>query len=197
MIRYTATAPSKTAGGQVYAGSLARWLAQQKAAQEQFSAAQAPLQESVQMFQPGGGYGAGQKALLEDQAKQAQAQALASQVASGMSSGSLASSTGLRVQNDLSKNLLGVEDTRTQFLNQALQSLSGARQTQAQTTATAVDPTYNAYMSYLNNLMQVQSQEAQSVRQGNLALALNKQEPTYSQQSIAKWNQPKYNTLQM
>lgn len=151
-----------TAGANLYTNALARWLEQQKTAQGQFTAAQQPLQQAVQMFQPGGSYGAGQRGILEQQAKEAQAQALASQVASGMSSGSLASSTAMRAKSDLAAGLLGVEDTRTQFLNQALQALSGLRGTQAQTTATTVDPTYNPYMSYLSNLMSAQSQEKQS-----------------------------------
>lgn len=133
--------------GGVASNALARWLNQQKQATAQFASAEKPLQESVQMFQPGGGYGAGQKGLLQEQAKQAQAEALSSQVATGMSSGSLATGTGLRVKRDLAQGLAGVEDVRTQFLAQALQSLSGLRGTQAQTTAGVVDPTYAPLMS--------------------------------------------------
>jgi hypothetical protein len=42
-----------------------------------------------------------------------------------------------------------VEDVRTQFLTQALQSLSGLRGQRAQTLATTQDPTYAPYMSYI------------------------------------------------
>jgi len=129
--------------------ALTRWLNQQKQVQEQFSAAQKPLQQAVQMFQPGGGYGQGQTTLLRDEARRAGAEATASQVASGMSSGSLATGTGLRIKKDLATSLAGVEDQRTQFLAQALQMLSGARQGQAQTTAAAQDPIYDTYMNYL------------------------------------------------
>lgn len=83
-----------------------------------------PLKQAMNMFKPGGSYGAGQYALIDEQAKQAQAQALANQVASGMSSGSLATSTGLRVGRDMTTAKLGVEDQRTQYLNQILQALS-------------------------------------------------------------------------
>jgi hypothetical protein len=98
------------------------------------------------MFAVGGGYGAGQRSLLEQQAKQAKAEALTNQVASGMSSGSLATATGLRVNKDLSQGLLGVEDTRTQFLNQALQALSALQAQQAGTTAASQDPFFNTYL---------------------------------------------------
>jgi hypothetical protein len=84
-----------------------------------------PLQEAINLFRRGGGFGAGQNALIEEQAKRDKAEALSNQVASGMSSGSLATSTGLRIGRDVATQKLGVEDTRTQFLSQALQALSG------------------------------------------------------------------------
>ncbi len=136
-------------GTGVYQNTLARWLGRQKKATGMFGQAEQPLRESVQMFQPGGGYGAGQKGLLQEQARQAQAEALSTQVSTGMSSGSLATGTGLRVKRDLAQGLAGVEDTRTQFLTQALQSLSGLRGQRAQTLATTQDPTYAPYMGYI------------------------------------------------
>ena len=136
-------------GTGVYQNTLARWLNRQKQAKGMFGSAEQPLQQSVQMFQPGGGYGAGQKGLLQEQARQAQAEALSSQVATGMSSGSLATGTGLRVKRDLAQGLAGVEDVRTQFLTQALGSLAGLRGQRAQTLATTQDPTYAPYMGYI------------------------------------------------
>jgi len=130
--------PYSLSGISTATNALQRWLDQQRTATKQFTAAAKPLEQAVGMFQPGGGYGAGQRSLLEEQAKQAQAQALANQVASGMSSGSLATGTGLRVQRDLAQGLAGVEDTRTQFLAQALQALSGLRGQQAGTTAAVI-----------------------------------------------------------
>lgn len=129
--------------------ALARWLDQQKRSQEQFTAAQQPLQQAVQMFQPGGGYGQGQQTLLREQARQAQAEATTRQVASGMSSGSLATGTRLRTERDLATGLTGVEDVRTQFLNQALQALSGLRGQQAGLTAQVSDPTFAPTLGYL------------------------------------------------
>jgi hypothetical protein len=87
--------------------------------------AKSPLTETIEMFRPGGTYGAGQRALIEEEGKRRQAEALANQVATGMGSGALATSTGLRVGRDIATQKLGVEDVRTQFLNQALQALSG------------------------------------------------------------------------
>ena len=142
--------PSKDIVGKgTYQNTLARWLNRQRMAQSQFASAEQPLQQNVQMFQPGGGYGAGQKGLLETQSRQAQAEALSRQVSTGMSSGSLAIGTGLRVKRDLTQSLLGIEDTRTQFLAKALQGLSGLRGQRAQTTAAAVDPTFAPYMGYI------------------------------------------------
>jgi hypothetical protein len=154
--------------------ALQRWLAQQKQAQSQFTAAAQPLEQAVAMFQPGGGYGAGQRSLLEEQAKQAQAQALANQVASGMSSGSLATGTGLRVKRDLAQSLAGVEDTRTQFLAQALQALAGLRGQQAGTTATVNEPVTQSFLPYLSNLINTQAGVSQSQARNKLDLELEK-----------------------
>ena len=166
---------SQGAGG-VYQSSLDRWLAQQKEASGLFNTAASTLGENVQMFQPGGGYGAGQKTLLEDQARQAQAEALSSQVSSGMSSGSLATGTGLRVKKDLAQGLAGVEDTRTQFLAQALQNLAGLRTTQAQQVGTVTDPTYSPYMGYLSGAQQSSAALYSQQKQADLALTLQEME---------------------
>jgi len=124
--------------------ALQRWLAQQKESTRLYGKAEEPLQETVGMFRPGGG-------LAEDQARKEKAEALINQVQSGMSSGSLATATGLRVGRDLTKAKLGIEDTRTQFLAQAMQALSGLRGTQAQQTGATVDPTYAPYMGSLTS----------------------------------------------
>lgn len=131
--------------------ALQRWLARQKRSTQLYRGAEEPLEEAVGMFRPGGGFGAGQMQLAEDQARREKAEALTSQVASGMSSGSLATATGLRIGRDLTTTKLGIEDTRTQFLNQALQTLSGLRGTEAQQVGATVDPTYSPYMSALIN----------------------------------------------
>jgi len=157
-------------GERVAQSALSRWLSTQKQAQGMFAGAEQPLQQNVQMFQPGGGYGQGQAQLLQDQARQAQAEALSSQVASGMSSGSLATGTGLRVKKDLAQGLAGVEDTRTQFLAQALQSLSGLRGQRAQTLAQTQDPVYAPYMSYLGGQDAQAAQQAMNVVQANAGL---------------------------
>lgn len=127
--------------------ALQRWLNQQKESRKQFTAAEEPLRQAVTSFQPGGGYGRGQKTLLRDEARRAGAEATAQQVASGMSSGSLATGTGLRVKRDLATSLAGVEDQRTQFLNQALSQLSGLRGQQAGLTTQVNDPTYAPWMA--------------------------------------------------
>lgn len=181
-----ATNPSGSYATDVAQNALTRWLKQQKMSQKQFTGAEQPLQQAIESFRPGGGFGAGQNALLEDEARRAQANALAEQVASGMSSGSLATSTGLRVASDLSKAKLGVEDTRTQFLNQALQALSGLRSGQAQTTAQVTDPVTAPFISYLSGAQQSSAQLQAQQMSNQLALTLaelenkNKNTGTYA-----------------
>jgi hypothetical protein len=180
--RNQSTGPYSLSGISTANQALQRWLGQQQQAQSQFTAAAKPLEQAVGMFQPGGGYGEGQKALLEEQAKQAQAQALANQVASGMSSGSLATGTGLRVQRDLAQSLAGVEDTRTQFLAQALQALSGLRGQQAGTTAAVTDPVTSSFLPYLSNLINTQAGVSQGQARNKLDLEL---EELKTQQAFA------------
>jgi len=166
---YTAKPVEETPGGRLSQNALQRWLNQQKTSRAQFSAAEQPLQQSVQMFQPGGGYGQGQQTLLRDEARRAQAEATTQQVASGMSSGSLATGTKLRTERDLATGLAGVEDTRTQFLNQALGNLSGLRGQQAGLTAQVNDPTYAPYLDYISRTLALQEQGAQRVMGANTA----------------------------
>jgi len=166
--------PQQSYARGVAQSALTRWLGTQRQARGMFGQAEKPLQESIQMFQPGGGYGRGQATLLRGEAKRAQAEALSSQVASGMSSGSLATGTGLRVERDLAQGLAGVEDVRTQFLAQALQSLSGLRGQRSQTLATTQDPVYAPYMSYLGGAESRATQEAMQRKQIEAALAMQK-----------------------
>lgn len=189
------TQPYSMSGISTANQALQRWLGQQQQAQSQFTSAAQPLEQAVEMFQPGGGYGAGQRTLLEEQAKQAQAQALSNQVASGMSSGSLATGTGLRVQRDLAQSLAGVEDTRTQFLTQALQALSGLRGQQAGTTATVSDPVTSSFLPYLSNLNSLQAGLQESNARNKLAETLAKLEanrPQQTTQSTGTYAVPKF-----
>jgi hypothetical protein len=143
--------PQADVGFKTAQTGLAGWLDRQKRSREQFTAAEAPLRKAVTSFQPGGGYGRGQKMLLRDQARQAGAEATARQVASGMSSGSLATGTGLRIKRDLATAEAGVEDQRTRFLNEALANLSGLRGSQASITAQTADPTLAPMLGYLSS----------------------------------------------
>ena len=178
-------------GENVAQTALTRWLGTQRQARGMFGSAEKPLQESVQMFQPGGGYGAGQKGLLQEQARQAQAEALSTQVSTGMSSGSLATGTGLRVKRDLAQGLAGVEDVRTQFLTQALQSLSGLRGQRAQTLATTQDPVYAPYMSYLGGQPTPVQKQRKSLSQFMREFA----RPSLGQTSSGGTSGGKYSTM--
>lgn len=177
--------PGTGSGDIAHRDALSRWLSRQRTATQKFASAEKPLREAVNMFQVGGGYGEGQRALLQDQAKQALAEAMTNQVASGMSSGSLATSTALRTKSDLAKNLAGVEDTRTQFLTQALQALSGLRGTEAQTIANLVDPTYAPYMSYVSGANAAAAQQAAATLSANAALKSNYMQ-TQAQKEVAR-----------
>ena len=145
-INTAANNPLASVGG-AYQSALNRWLTRQKQSAQQFQGAADPLQQAVSSFQPGGSFGAGRIADLEAGARKSKALAMSNQVASGMSSGSLATSTGLRVDADLAQAKLGVEDTRTQFLNQARQALSGLRGQQASQTGATSDPFFNTAIS--------------------------------------------------
>ncbi len=132
---------------QDYNTALGRWLARQNQSRQTFNQAAQPLQQNIQAFQPGGSFGAGQIATLEDEARRAGALATSQQVASGMSSGSLATSTGLRISSDLTKAKLGVEDTRMQFLARARESLAGLRGQEASQVGATSDPFFSTFQS--------------------------------------------------
>lgn len=188
-ITYTGTHPGRKITP-AYESALQRWLKQQKRATGLYARAEEPLVETTEMFRPGGGYGAGQIALIEEEAKRAKAEALAEQVATGMSSGSLATATGLRVGRDVTRTKLGVEDVRTQFLQQALGQLAGLRGTQAGQVATTAEPYTPSYLGALTAQQQSETQEmtgamryAAAIRQDPSTLA--------SQRMTAGWGQPK------
>ena len=171
-----------------YTTALNQWLARQRQSQQQYAGAAAPLQQNIQDFQPGGAFGRGQVAMLEADARRAGAAATTQQVASGMSSGSLATSTGLRINSDLSQAKLGVDDTRMQFLAQARQALSGLQGQQAGQTASTYDPYFNTYQG---NKVQQRGQDLgyysasanRNVQQQQLAAAKDQADRQYQIQT--------------
>lgn len=172
----------------VYQSALQRWLEQQQRATQLYAGAEKPLGETVGMFQPGGGFGAGQMALIEEEARRTRAGALAEQVRTGMSSSSLATSTRLRSAADVTKAKLGVEDVRTQFLAQALSQLSGLRGIQAGQVATTAEPYTPSYLGALTTQQGIRAQELAGIRGQQ-----PRQDPSTlaSQRMIAGWGQPK------
>ena len=86
----------------------------------------ADYSELVNLFRPGGGYGAGQMALVEQEAKKGSAAALSNLVRTGMSSGTNAAGVAARTARDVTTAKLGVEDERTRFLADALTRRGGA-----------------------------------------------------------------------
>jgi len=82
--------------------------------------------ELVNLFRPGGGYGAGQTALIEQEAKKGSAAAFSNLVSTGMSSGTNAAGIAARIARDVTTAKLGVEDERIRRLAEALASRGGA-----------------------------------------------------------------------
>ena len=188
--------PTADIGFGVTQNALAKWLQRQKESRTQFSAAEKPLQQAATAFQPGGTYGKGQKTLLRDEARRAQAEATSQQVASGMSSGSLATGTKLRTERDLATNLAGVEDQRTRFMNQILQSMSGLRGQQAGITAQTVDPTLAPTLGYMASRFGQVAGLNQAAGVGGSSYGQYKPLPTLAGRggvpATRNWSTPKY-----
>lgn len=130
-----------------YNTALSKWLADQATSTSLFQEARGPLTQAAKSFAPGGPYGAGQKFMIDKQARESLAAMNLSGVKSGMSSGSLAAGNIARVGGERQGAYLGVEDRRTEFLNQILSQLSNLMGTQAQTKAGAADPFATSYMA--------------------------------------------------
>lgn len=109
------------------------WLAAQPYSwQSNLATSERPLQEAKKLFEPGGGYGAGQIALIEEEAQRTKAEALTNFIKTGMSSGSNVAGLRARVGKDVTTAKLGVEDVRMENLANILAQLSGLRSSSAQ-----------------------------------------------------------------
>jgi hypothetical protein len=146
----------------IYQDALTRWLGRLGAGQGEFAKAEQPLTDMQQLFAPGGGYGAGQRALIEQQAKLAGGQAATGLVASGMSSGSNAAGLTARIGGEKTRALLGVEDTRTQNLADIMKKLSGLRGGYASQLMGLSEPTFAPYMGATAGIQQTGMQNATS-----------------------------------
>lgn len=82
----------------------------------------------AEMFKAGGTYGAGQRAILEEQLKKGVALEQAALVASGMSSGTLASAVKGRYARGLATGYQQIEDIRTEKLASALGAVAAAKE---------------------------------------------------------------------
>lgn len=200
-----------------YSTALDNWLAQQQEAQGQWQQSAGTIAELANMYQPGGSYGKGQLSIIESQARKNRAMALSEQVASGMSSGSLATSTGLRVGRDVTQASLGVQDTRQQFLNRALelmsnlqsqygQYLGGTATTRAQLETGIADRATQLQTTNANTRLQNRQSQAQvdlANRQQDLAETqywnqyyADRWERNYGQQQPQQQGTGGYNTFQ-
>jgi len=132
-----------------YKSALQRYLDQMETMRTGFAEAEAPLIEARGMFAPGGGYGAGQMALIESEAKKSRAGSMWDLIKSGMSSGTAAGGVSTAIGKNVATAKLGVEDERTRNLMNVLSQLSGLRGQAAGTMGTYADPYYAPYMGIL------------------------------------------------
>ena len=93
--------------------------------------AQATLQGEANIYAPGGSYGAGQDAIIQNQSQKAQASALSNLVSTGMSSGTNALGAKARISADATKARLSVADERSKMYANVLTQLAGLKQNMA------------------------------------------------------------------
>ena len=131
----------------LYKSALQRFAERRAQARTDFLGAETPLQERVGMFQPGGGYGAGQRAIIEQQAKEALGAGQTSLVQTGMASGSTMAGLHGLVSAKAGEMELGVEDVRIENLSRALEALSNLRGAAAGTLLAAQEPGFEPVAS--------------------------------------------------
>lgn len=127
---------------ELYSGALRRWLDRQRQMTQQFGRAEEPIREELQLYAPGGGYGAGQRGIAEEQMKTGRAEALHRLVATGMSSGSLATGVQIQARRGLEQAYRGIEDVRTERYGGALGRLASLRAGLGQLYGTIEEPSY-------------------------------------------------------
>jgi len=124
----------------LYSSALKRFQEKVTQARTDFGKAEKPIQETVESFRPGGGYGAGQHAIIEREAREALGAGQASLVQTGMASGSTMAGLHGLVKARATEQTLGVEDVRTENLSNALMALSNLRASAAGALLTAQEP---------------------------------------------------------
>jgi len=138
--------------GSLYQGALSRFTDRLNQARTDFTKAESPLQENIDLFRPGGGYGAGQHALIDEEARKALGAGRTSLVASGMASGSSMANLETGVGRGATTAMLGVEDVRTENLSAALNALANLRGAAAGSYLSAQEPGYEGAASALAGL---------------------------------------------
>lgn len=116
-----------------------------------FEEAEQPVQRLVNLFRAGGGYGAGQKAIIEQEAKKGLAGIYSNLVSTGMSSGTNVAGARARVTRDTTTAKLGVEDARVGKLAEALGLLSQVRGQRTSTLANIETPSYGPLVGALTS----------------------------------------------
>ena len=106
------------------AASYSNWMNTMKGAQS-------TLTDEANIFAPGGSYGAGQDAIIQNQSQKAQASALSNLVSTGMSSGTNALGAKARISSDATTAKLNVADERSKMYANVLSQLAGLKQNMA------------------------------------------------------------------
>lgn len=143
----------QTQGKGIYGSALSRFTQRQRQMREDFAGAESPLQTARALFERGGGYGAGQRSVIEERGQQARASVLTGLVGSGMASGSNIAGATAAISKGMTQQLLQVEDVRTEQLSGILQALSQLRAGAAGVMGTVQEPEYGSYVGGLANTL--------------------------------------------
>jgi hypothetical protein len=137
----------------LYTDALSRFMEQQKQMRRDYVAAETPLTTARALYEKGGGYGAGQRALIEEEGQKTRAGVLARMVSSGMASGTNIAGTNVAIGRGMTTQKLQVEDVRTERLGDILKSLSALRGQAAGVMGTTREPDYSSYLGGLTTAL--------------------------------------------
>lgn len=165
-VTYKKPTYTKSAEAARYESALERSLGRYKSMMDELKGMKAAagaeiapeFQEAVELYRPGGAYGAGAISRIREEQRKGVAGTLSQLVSSGMSSGALAAGVRAKYGREAQRGIQEVEDVRYERLGQALQAVAlarearGLRTTQAYQTAAGLtsafqEPSVSQYSS--------------------------------------------------